>query len=232
MLLSLFPRSGWLSCECVLCQAGVAGSRPLCRACEKSLSLNSSCCACCAMPLMIPASHCAQCLQYRPHFTQAFSAFRYDASLGHLLNRFKHEQDLACGNVLATLALKPLTRQLKQQLARPDYVLPVPLNRRRQQQRGFNQAHEIAKVWSRELKLPLLNCVTRRKATQPLQQLDRRARGRAVRDAFVLTGMPPAAHIALIDDVLTTGATANEIASLLYAFGVKRVDVWTVARVP
>lgn len=232
MLLSLFPLASWLSCQCVLCQDTVAGSRPLCRACAKSLSLNQSCCYCCAMPLMIPSTHCASCLQHKPHFKQAFSAFQYDASIGHLLNRFKHEQDLASGHLLAKLALKPLKHQLQHQLPRPDYLLPVPLNRRRQQQRGFNQAQEIAKVWGAELKVPLINCVTRRKATKPLQQLDRRARAAAVRDAFLLTKMPPPANIALVDDVLTTGATANEIASLLYAFGVKRVDVWTVARVP
>ena len=185
------------------------------------------------MPLMLPASHCAQCLQYKPHFQQAFSAFQYDASLGQLLNRFKHEQDLASGKLVASLAAKAIKQQLRQQtIQRPDYLLAVPLNRRRQQSRGFNQAHEIAKHWSGALKLPLLHCVTRRKATKPLQQLDRRARAIAVRDAFVLNKLPPPAHIALVDDVLTTGATANEIASLLYAFGVKRVDVWTVARVP
>lgn len=233
MLLSLLPRASWLSSECLLCRDAVAGAKPLCRACEKQLPFNECCCHSCALPLMIPASHCAQCLQHPLHVKQAFSVFRYDEQIGHLLNRFKHRQDLACGQLLAKLALKPIKQAIKrEQLQRPDFLLTVPLHRRRQQQRGFNQAHEVAKLWGSALTIPLLGGLTRRKATAALQQLDCAGRARAVRDAFHLTRMPPSAHIALVDDVLTTGATSNEIASLLYGFGARQVDLWTLARVP
>lgn len=232
-LLSLNLLNQSLLSQCLLCHDAVAGQQPLCCACEQALPYNRPCCARCANPMPVAVPHCAECLQHPPHFAQANASFHYDEQIRYLLNRYKHQRDLACGHWLAHLSSQQLQQAIADnQLQRPDWLLPVPLNRKRLRQRGFNQATEIARVYSKALGIPLLGGLARHQPTPPLQHLSRAGRASAVRHAFQLRNPPPTAHIALVDDVLTTGATANEISRLLYACGVTRVDVWTLARVP
>ena len=112
--------------------------------------------------------------------------------------------------------------------------MPIPLHRSRLRQRGYDQALELAKPLARALGVPLRNDLLRRRhATAPQSELHADERQRNLRDAFVTNaGVVLPAHVALVDDVMTTGATLHAAATALHRAGVARVDAWVCARVP
>ena len=119
-----------------------------------------------------------------------------------------------------------------QEIALPDMLIPVPLHNMRMMKRGFNQACELGTYISKVFDLPLLTTALRRhRNTQAQSGLSRKQRRKNVRGAFYWHGAKkPARHIALIDDVMTTGTTVTECAGVLKKAGAKRVDVWVAAR--
>ena len=217
-----------LAPRCLVCaEAGVDGL-DLCRWCRAELPWNTDACARCALPLTAGAD-CPRCLAEPPPFTRAQAAFRYEFPVDRLLPRFKFHEDLAAGALLATLmqwSLDPADW--------PQALLPVPLHRSRLRRRGYDQALELAKALSRETGLPLLaSRLARLRRTQAQTELGAAARRRNVAGAFSLRPGPSLPeHVALVDDVLTTGATAGECTQVLLAAGVERVDVWAVAVAP
>jgi ComF family protein len=113
----------------------------------------------------------------------------------------------------------------------PDRIVPVPLHRSRYAQRGFNQAMEIARTVARELELPLdFSGCLRHRDTPHQTGLPAKQRRKNMKNAFSLVKPVDARHIALIDDVMTTGTTVHELAALYKKAGVGRVDVWVCAR--
>ncbi len=212
--------------RCVLCQApGHFGD--LCAACAHEWPRNDSYCARCAVPLAKPAALCGECLRQAPPWDRAWAPFRYAWPLDRLETRFKFHGDLAAGRVLAEAWLRePSLVDLPQRL------LPVPLHRSRLRQRGYNQALELARPLSRALGIDLLpRGLQRRRATPPQSELDGQARRANVRGAFGLApGLDLPQHVAVVDDVMTTGATLAECARLLKRAGVGRVEVWALAR--
>lgn len=219
---------GWLPCRCLLC--GGAGQRELglCADCLAELPRNHIYCQRCALPLAEPAERCGACQRREPPWDSAWAPFRYAWPLDQLEARFKFGADLACGQVLARLwgALVPP--------ARPACLLPVPLHRTRLRERGYNQAHELARHLARAWRLPCrIDVLERVRATTAQTELDAKARRRNVRGAFQVTrDTPLPEHVALIDDVSTTGTTLTECARVLRRAGVRRIDAWTLARAP
>src|SRR5690606_25479155 len=144
-----------------------------------------------------------------------------------LLPRFKFHRDLAAGRLLAEAMAARFAP-----LPRPGALLPVPLHRGRLRRRGYDQALELARPLARALDLPLLPGALRRvRATRPQSELDAAARARNLRGAFAVeAGTPLPAHVALVDDVMTTGATLHAAALALRRAGVARVDAWVCAR--
>ena len=170
---------------------------------------------------------CGACLINPPPFTHAFCPLHYRFPIDCLLPRFKFHGDLAAGELLATLMQWPVDPD-----DLPQALVPVPLHRRRLRARGYDQALELARALGRGLHVPLqANALLRHRATDAQTQLGAVERQRNVRDAFVLRpGVALPAHVALVDDVMTTGATLAECARVLLAGGIQRVDVWTIAR--
>lgn len=120
---------------------------------------------------------------------------------------------------------------LRQIPALPQAILPVPLHHKRLQQRGFNQALELVKPMANALNIPLLKAaVIRQKYTHAQSALDYTQRQTNVADAFALTQHLPYQHIAIFDDVITTGATVAALAELLTQSGIKQVEIWSFAR--
>ncbi|WP_422449905.1 ComF family protein [Endozoicomonas sp. ALB091] len=118
----------------------------------------------------------------------------------------------------------------------PEIILPVPLHRKRLRERGYDQTLLLTKALKKLLNVKDLDIeqqlIKRTIHSVPQQSLDATARQKNIRNAFTLNGTPPWHHVALVDDVVTTGATVNEITRLLKKSGVKRVDIWSVARTP
>jgi len=121
---------------------------------------------------------------------------------------------------------------IRQELNRPDMLIPVPLHRLRMIKRGFNQASELGTYISKVLGIPLLTTALRRhRNTKAQSGLSRKQRRKNVRGAFYWHSLKtPDRHVALIDDVMTTGTTVTECARILKKAGAKRVDVWVAAR--
>lgn len=231
LLLRLLPP------RCALCMAALAdGAGPLCPGCRADLADNAPCCARCAEPLAHEAPLCGRCLKRPPPFDAAFAGFRYAWPLDGLVTRFKFGGDLAAGRALATLLAG---RVRAGALPRPALLVPVPLHDARLRRRGHDQALELARDLGRELRLPVAAGLLRRiRATAAQTDLDATARRRNVRGAFELDARALArlgagerpGHLALVDDVMTTGATLSECARLLRRAGFGRIDVWVVAR--
>lgn len=214
--------------RCLVCEAPGLDGLDLCAACEGELPVNAAACRGCALPLAEPGV-CGACLAARSPLTQVHAAFVYAAPLDGLLPRLKFGGDLAAGRLVAQLMATHLAH-----VPRPQALVPVPLHRARLRRRGFDQALELTRPLGRALGLPVLDgALLRIRATREQSTLSAQARQRNLRGAFaVRPRLPLPAHVALVDDVMTTGATLRAAAVALRLAGVQRVDAWVAARVP
>ena len=219
---------------CVLCSR-VARERQLdlCAGCEGDLPINSVACAICAEPLSSETSGylvCGACLTRKPRFDASFCPFRYAYPLDHLVRGIKYHRAVAHGRVLSELLAARL-QAMRRDVALPDTLLPVPLATRRYRERGYNQAIELARCVEKRLQIPMrTDLVVRSRDTHEQAALDKRERRRNIRGAFDVVHTLPGRHIAIVDDVVTTGSTVNELARVLKQAGASRVEVWAVAR--
>lgn len=215
--------------HCLLCREAGQDGHDLCAACTATLPWLHAACLRCAIPLPATGIVCDACLSRPPPVTETRAAFVYGHPLDRLLPRLKFHRDLAAGRVLADAMARAFAS-----LPLPDAIVPIPLHTARLRRRGYDQALELAKPLARRLALPLLADSLRRvRETTPQSRLDARARKRNLRGAFIVSGtrtLP--AHVALVDDVMTTGATLHSAARALHRAGVARVDAWVCARVP
>ncbi|UVL34348.1 ComF family protein [Pseudomonas sp. B21-041] len=221
--------------SCLLCDEPAEAEMPICVACETDLPWLGDHCQTCALPLFAAGLTCGECLLEPPAFEQVVVPWRYGFPVDSLITRFKHNAKWPFGHLLADVLGQYLQHRFDEGLPRPDVLLPVPLANKRLRQRGFNQAAMLARWLSQSLDLPCEERVLRRiKDTDAQQNLDAKARKGNLRNAFSL--IPDSdvkgRHLALIDDVLTTGATAQAIARLLMNAGAARVDVYCLARTP
>ena len=214
--------------RCLLCAEPGADGLDLCVACQDSLPWNRTPCARCGLPLPVAAPACGRCLRRPPPFAATYAPWAYAFPLDRLLPRLKFHGDLAAGALVAGRMLDALRG-----VPRPQALVPVPLHHARLRERGYDQALELARPLARGLRVPLRADLLRRpRATTAQSALAAGARRRNVRGAFAVDARDLPAHVALIDDVLTTGATAGECAQVLLESGVGRVDLWAVASAP
>lgn len=192
-------------------------------------------CQRCAISL--PENHhdeiCQQCEDQAPEFDRAIAAVDYDGPWPGLITKLKFHGATALAHPLATM----LAERIHQRRASVDLMLPVPLSRQRMSERGYNQSWLLARHLERQLAIPArVDVLTRRQHTQRLMSLSAEERALQIRDAFDVS--PPAQpaiagrHIAIIDDVMTTGATLDACAQTLLEAGARSVSAWVVARTP
>ena len=220
---------------CLLCDEPAEAEMPICVACEAEMPWLGEHCQTCALPLPEAGLTCDGCLLEPPAYEQVAVPWRYDFPVDSLITRFKHNAKWPFGHLLADVLSQYLQHRFDEDLPRPDALLPVPLAAKRLRQRGFNQAAMLARWLSRQLDLPCEeNVVHRIQDTSAQQDLDAKARKRNLRNAFALTSDAnvKGRHLALVDDVLTTGATTQALARLLMNAGAARVDVYCLARTP
>ena len=221
--------------NCLLCDEPAEAEMPICVACEAEMPWLGEHCQTCALPLPEAGLTCDGCLLEPPAYEQVAVPWRYDFPVDSLITRFKHNAKWPFGHLLADVLSQYLQHRFDEDLPRPDALLPVPLAAKRLRQRGFNQAAMLARWLSRQLDLPCEeNVVHRIQDTSAQQDLDAKARKRNLRNAFALTtdAHVKGRHLALVDDVLTTGATTQALARLLMNAGAARVDVYCLARTP
>ncbi len=217
--------------HCYLC--GDISREFLCPGCRADLPTHDEACRCCALPVADNGDLllCGDCLKYPKPFDRTLAAFTYGHPLDFLINRFKHHRHFTCGNYLSKHLVSAVQAAYAGQKL-PDLLLPMPLHWTRHFKRGFNQSHVIASQLHKKLAIPLAHHCRRLKRNPRQQGLKRKERLRNLTDAFAVDGRLDGYHVALVDDVMTTGATVTEVSHCLRQAGAARVDVWVLARVP
>jgi len=214
--------------QCNLCRAPALG--PVCAACRAELPWNRIACPLCARPQETGPSYiCGDCAQAAPPFDSAWSAFRYAAPIDRAVQGLKYQAGFRSGRWLGEEMARELARR-PQPL--PGLLLPVPLHPARLRRRGYNQALELARVLGRMLSIEVDVHLARR-LRPTADQIGKSAaeRRRNVKGAFAIdAGVLDRRHIALVDDVMTTGSTLAELARVCRKAGAARVEVWTAAR--
>ena len=219
---------GLFPARCLLClDPGQPPDLDLCRDCEADLPLNDPACPRCAMPLARAQADCGHCA--RPAaFDAACAPLRYEFPLVELIHRLKYGGQIAIARILGIVLAH---RLLERGAPQVEALVPVPLHAAREARRGYNQACEIARFAGGILNLPVLDRLALRlRATEEQAALPASVRRANVSGAFeALAGCAPAS-VAIVDDVLTTGATADALAQALKRAGARRVEAWAVAR--
>lgn len=221
--------NGLLSPCCVLCGLP-STSVCLCYPCKMDLPWIDAHCRQCGLPLDTETvESCGQCCQEPPPYWSVVSPLAYEFPVNRLVQALKFRRQLAEGRVLSHLLAEYIYHQ---ELDLPDVLIPVPLHRWRMLKRGFNQAYELADHIARTLGVRLdATSLRRNRYTRAQSGLSRKQRLSNVRDAFQWHADHRACrHVALIDDVMTTGTTVTECARVLLNAGAKRVDIWVAAR--
>ncbi len=224
-----------ITSQCVACLASVRGYG-LCRECLADLPRNSHACRQCALPLAdlpLRPAYCGQCLADPPPFDRVVAPWRYQFPVNRLISQYKYRQQRTFGRPLIQALADTLSGELSTHPElTPELLIPSPMHAAKQRRRQFNQAEDITEQISRTLAIPwTVTMVTRRRPGTAQSGLDRRQRLVNLRNAFTVTGPVPA-HVAIVDDVVTTGATARALAKTLRQAGAERVQVWALARTP
>jgi ComF family protein len=221
--------SGWrnlvrgvLAQDCALC-GGASGDDLLCAGCHADLPELCESCPRCALPSPGGAP-CGACLTRPPHFDCTVAVWRYDFPCDLLVQALKYRARLP----LAAFFGRALSARIGRSA---DIVVPMPLHRSRLAERGFNQAAEIAREAAARTGHVLASAGVRRvRHTAPQTQLPFGDRAANVRGAFVCAADVRHKRVAVVDDVMTTGTTLDEVARVLKAAGAESVDNWVVAR--
>ncbi len=219
--------------HCVLCGAA-CGPENLCPPCRADLPRAEYPCTLCALPIRRAGRPvCGPCLRRPPLWDRAVSGLVYRFPVDRLVCRLKFGHDLSCVDILAG----ELTDAVKCAGEPPDVIAPVPLHRTRHFVRNFNQADLIARRLGKARGIPVVSrLLVRTRRTLAQSGLDATQRRRNLRGAFVCSprgaGGPAGRHIAVIDDVMTTGTTLAECCRVLKRAGADRVSAWVTARAP
>jgi ComF family protein len=210
--------------DCVLCDGSTQGFIA-CEPCMQSLPRLPDHCPRCALPA-VSNTLCGACQRHPPQFDATFAACRYDFPLDRLMQAYKYDGTLAMGALFAHLLGNVLIGS-----PNVDLIVPLPLAPRRLRERGFNQSHEIARRLGSRTGIDVdPMAATRIRDTTVQAKLPVDDRSRNVRNAFTATSAVIGRRIAVVDDVMTTGATLEEFARTLKSHGALHVENWVVAR--
>lgn len=211
--------------KCLLCDAQSdaleANIHAVCKACLNELPKHpkTSCPQC---GLSSGGQLCGSCISSLPDFDATHSVFLYDFPIDSMMQRYKY------GSMLSLYAFFGQMLSEKVDMGSVDLIIPMPMHPARIKERGFNQALEIAKVFGKE-KLDYKSAV-RQKLTPPQASLPLKQRVKNIKGAFAVSANLTGKRIAIVDDVMTTGASLNELAKSLKKAGASHVECWVIAR--
>lgn len=217
----------WAS-PCLLCGEHTKAASGVCLPCRQDLPWhNADVCQRCALPLPNSTTTlCGQCINLAPAFTHTHAVFRYAFPINKILQAYKYQERLTIAQFFAHSCLETQSRP-----SLASYLIPMPLHPSRLQSRGFNQSLEIARQLSRAWDIPLdKHSCHRIKNTPPQASLTLKARVKNVTNAFACRGNFHGQHVLVIDDVMTTGASLNELSKTLLNAGAASVSGLVMAR--
>ena len=213
---------------CWSCGLSHKGQKSVCFACESSIQHVHEPCLQCGLSHRGSEEICVQCLSKPKLWQYMVAPLSYKKPVSHLIQRLKYNQKL---EVLSAL-IELVTPKFQAIQPKPDLLIPVPLHQNRYIERGFNQSYEIAISLSKRLDIPCDENYVERVLDTPRQSdLKLKQREDNIKNAFVVDkDLSHFQHIVIVDDVVTTGSTVHEITKHCLRNGVKRVDVWAIAR--
>jgi ComF family protein len=208
---------------CLLC-GSFSHDGAWCKACDSTLPyLTTPRCPLCALPTL-NGNICGRCLKNMPQFDRTLAVFAYAFPLDKLVQALKFGEQLMLANGLAD----SLARRVE---VRPDCIIAMPLHSSRLRERGFNQSIELARRVAKSLNVPLLpHACVRVRDTPPQSVLAWKERGKNMRKAFTCSQDLTGKHVAVVDDVMTSGASLNEVSAALRSAGASEVSAWVIAR--
>lgn len=220
--------------HCVACLSATA-INGLCAFCRADLPTNVWHCYRCALPLAHPGANrtCGDCLTLPPPFDVSLIPWRYQYPVDSMISHYKYGgQRKFARPLIAGLSSHLASALADPGNAKPDILIPSPMHAKRRRARGFNQARDIAESLGGELDIPVAaDMVYRTKSVQAQRGLGREARLANLRDVFEVRGSIPDS-VAIVDDVVTTGATVRALAFVLREAGAQHIQVWALARTP
>ena len=207
---------------CLLCGA-YSRNGAWCVPCDAALPyLTAAHCPVCALPTPNGAT-CGRCLKQAPQFEHTLAVFAYAFPLDKLVQALKFNEQLFLARQLANKLVQRVDTH-------PDYVVAMPLHPLRLRKRGFNQSLELARHTANKLNIPLNHACLRVRDTPPQSSLPWKERGKNMRKAFACTEDLSGKHVAVVDDVMTSGASVNALAHALRQAGARKVSAWVIAR--
>ena len=225
-----------LQCKCLLCTKPLSQKEKslpifgLCTHCYRQLPHQQESCSHCDLAL---EAHdlgnsnkiCGQCLQHAPHFNKAHCPLRYTRNNHEMINHIKHHHT-AYTHLGSSLICHYLPKT-----AHIDLIIPIPMHYKKWLRRGNNHCHLLAKAISQQTGIPYSQRYLHlNRATQDQKTLGAKSRKRNLHQAFNVQKSCAGLHIALVDDVITSGATMNEAALTLKQAGAAYVEAWAIAR--
>jgi ComF family protein len=218
--------------QCEVCLGWQAGG--VCGPCQTRFAALQPRCRSCALPVPEGVPRCGSCLHDPPPHLRCLCAVDYAFPWDRLATRFKFGAAPELAQVLSALMVEAARRQT---MDRPELFVPVPLSNQRLAERGYDQAWELARRLGGALQVAARpQVLVRRFDSRQQSQLSRRERQANLRGAFTVPASMKTRvvgrHVGLVDDVMTTGATAHEATAALLAAGARRVDLWVAARTP
>jgi ComF family protein len=240
LLSNLFPSRCLLCHKTIVSQSdnGNHESIEICPECLAKLPYNEVSCRRCAVPLVAEVEGerlCGRCIKKLPAFDYAYSPLHYEDDVIRLMHQFKFREKIAFSRTLGEIMLEcwQMKTMKSGNVDTPDCLLPVPLHKSRMRQRGFNQSIELSRVIAKKLNIPIeYDAVSRTRSTSAQTGLNSTQRRKNIKGAFKVVQKIPAKHVLIIDDVMTTGSTVNELARILKKAGVEQVGVLCLARAP
>ena len=200
---------------------------PYCQDCYLSLPFTRHTCQQCGLAISASQDYCGQCLSAPPPFDYCFCAFAYEAPIRAHICDFKYNQKPQLSQALASMLAREI---IEHELERPELLIPVPMHLSKLRSRGYNQATLLAQQLGKILDIPVaINLLHKHKTTPAQVELSWNQRKKNLRNAFSLTAPVPAKHVAVVDDVFTTGTTCSEIANILTQSNVEYCQVWGLA---
>lgn len=234
-----------LSSDCYLCGCSVVSSKTepkqrapiICEDCHRQLPLSGSACNTCGLPLSLSLTNnkntdqviCGECLKNSPPYNLTISGFHYEAPINEFVTQLKFSSQFQLLPVLCDYLIDKIEQHYGDS-ALPSAIVAVPLHSKKLIQRGFNQSQLIVDRIAKVLDLTIITKgVYRTKMTNAQSGLDSVERKGNMKNAFQIECKLPE-HIAIVDDVVTTGMTVSELANQARLHGAKKIDIWCLAR--
>ena len=231
--LASYARQTALEQSCLFCNEKCHDKNArLCDGCSFDLPWNHHCCRQCALPLGTLSNEysCADCLSNSPSFGKTIASFKYEFPIRQAIHLFKYQSKRYVLHTLSPALIETIKEHYTEATL-PEVLIPAPMDKAKRKQRHYNHALLLARDIGKRIRIPVeAKTLLKTKNTTSQTGLNKRQRIRNLKGAFDIVKPVSYRHVALIDDVMTTGATAESMAKMLLDAGVERVDIWCIAR--